>query len=118
MDWRNRSDTGNCRLCPADQEVPLDEGVRAETLVQLAREQQVSIGGDRSSAEVDAKLGIEREANRARCRVTHGMMPSGPARSRREPHLLRVLHDYGPIRSPLSERAEFRSVALQITPRR
>jgi len=81
-------------------EVPLDEGVKAETFVQLAREQQPSIGGDRGSAELDAKLGIEREANRARCRVTHGMMPSGPARSRPEPHFLRVLRDYGLIRSP------------------
>src|SRR5207249_11104723 len=28
-------------------EVPFDEGVKAETFVQLAREQQPSIGGDR-----------------------------------------------------------------------
>ena len=42
----------------------LDQRAQAEPLVQLAREQQPSIGGDRSAAELDAKLGIEREANR------------------------------------------------------
>jgi hypothetical protein len=83
------------------REVPLDQGVKAETFVQLAREQQPGIGGDGGSAELDAKLRIEREPNRARCRVTHWMMPSGPARSRREPPFLRVLRDYGPIRLPL-----------------
>ena len=93
-------------------EVLLDEGVKAETFVQLAREQQPSIGGDRGSAELDAKLGIEREANRARCRVTHGMMPSGPARSRREPHFLRVLRDYGLIRSPLKTKMWVRSLII------
>jgi hypothetical protein len=38
-------------------EVPLDQGVKAETFVQLAQEQQPSIGGDRGFAELDAKLG-------------------------------------------------------------
>ena len=51
--------------------VPLDQGVKAETFVQLAREQQPSIGGDRSGAELDAKLGIEREAKRTRRCVIH-----------------------------------------------
>ena len=46
-------------------EVLLDQGVKAETFVQRAREQQPGIGGDRGAAELDAKLGIEREANRA-----------------------------------------------------
>ena len=49
----------------------LDQGVKSKLIVQLAREQQPSIGGDRGAAELDAKLGIEREANRASCRVTH-----------------------------------------------
>jgi hypothetical protein len=71
-------------------EVPFDQSIKAETFVQRAREQQPGIGGDRCAAELDAKLGIEREANRARRRVTHWMMPSAPARSRREPHFLRV----------------------------
>jgi hypothetical protein len=31
--------------------------------------------------ELDADLGIEREANRARFRVTHWVVPSVPARS-------------------------------------
>jgi hypothetical protein len=39
--------------------------------------------------ELDAELGVEREANRARCRVTHWMMPSAPARHSRNPHFLR-----------------------------
>jgi hypothetical protein len=52
-------------------EVMLDQRVKAEPFVHLAREQQPSIGSDRRSPELDAKLQIEREANRARCRVTH-----------------------------------------------
>src|SRR2546426_9862796 len=71
-------------------EVPFDQGVQAETFIQRAREQQPGIGGDRGAAELDPKLGIEREANRARCCVTHWMMPSAPARRRREPNFLRV----------------------------
>src|SRR2546426_8493086 len=31
----------------------------------------------------------------ARCRVTHWMMPSAPARHPRNPHFLRALSDYG-----------------------
>ena len=70
--------------------MPFDQGSKAETFVQLTREEQPSIGGDRCSAELDAKLRVEREANRARFRVTHWKMPSAPARSRRAPHFLRV----------------------------
>jgi hypothetical protein len=60
----------DCVRC-ADQRGPLDQGVKAETFVQLAREQQPSIGGHRGSAELDAKLRVEREANRARVHVTY-----------------------------------------------
>src|SRR5712664_3104319 len=90
----------------------LDQRAQAEPLVQLAREQQPSIGGHRGSSELDAKLGIEREANRARCRVTHWVVPSAPARSPREPRFLRVLHDYGPVRSAFKSKmwAEWRLV--------
>jgi hypothetical protein len=35
-------------------EVPLDQGVKAQTFIQLAREQQPGIGGDRGTAELDA----------------------------------------------------------------
>jgi len=49
----------------------LDQRAQAEPLVQLAREQQPSIGCDRDAAELDAQLGIEREANRSRFCVTH-----------------------------------------------
>jgi hypothetical protein len=59
-------------------ELSLDQRTHAEALVQLAREKQSSIGGNARSAELDTKLGIEREANRARFRVTHWMMPSAP----------------------------------------
>src|SRR2546427_6819085 len=78
----------------------LDQRAQAEALVQLAREQEPSIGGHRGSSELDAQLRIDREANRARCRVTHWVVPSASARSRREPRLLRVLSDYGQVRSP------------------
>ena len=80
-------------------EVPFDQSIKAETFVQRAREQQPGIGGDCCAAELDAKLGIEREANRARCRVTHWVVPSASARNPREPRFLRVLSDYGPLRS-------------------
>jgi hypothetical protein len=53
----------------------------------------------RGSPELDAELRIEREANRARCRVTHWMVPSASARSPREPRFLRVLSDYDVARS-------------------
>ena len=39
--------------------------------------------------------------NLARCRVTHRVVASASARSPREPRFLRVLSDYGLIRSPL-----------------
>ena len=65
-------------------EVSFDQRIQAEAFVQLAREQEPCVGGHRGAAELDAKLAIEREAKRARCRVTHWVMPSGPARSRRE----------------------------------
>ena len=43
---------------PRIREVSLDQGAQAETLVQLTREEQPGIGGDRCSAELDAKLGL------------------------------------------------------------
>ena len=49
---------------PRISQVLLDQRAQTEALVQLAREQQPHIGGDGSAAELDAKLGIEREANR------------------------------------------------------
>src|SRR5260370_29025401 len=101
MEWRKRSGRGNWRLYPVrgSLQMALDQRAQAEPVVQLAREQQPSIGGHRGSSELDAQLGIEREANRARCRVTHWVVPSAPARSPREPRFMRALSDYGPLRS-------------------
>ncbi len=82
-------------------EMSFDQRVQAEAFVQLAREQQPSIRGNRGSAELDAKLGVEREAKQTRCCVTHWMMPSAPARRPKDPHFLRVLSDYGAVHSPL-----------------
>jgi len=65
-------------------EVLFDQGAQTKTFVHLTREQEAGIRGDRGSAELDAKLGIEREANRARSCVTHWMMPSAPARRLRD----------------------------------
>jgi len=62
-------------------EVMLDQRVKSKLIVQLAREQQPRIRGHRGAAELDAKLGIEREPNRATCRVTHWVVPSASARS-------------------------------------
>ena len=64
----------------------LDQRTQAEALIQLAGQQQSGVGGDRGASQLDAKLGIEREANRARRRVTHWMMPSTPARHPRSPN--------------------------------
>src|SRR2546425_10485838 len=63
MDWRKRSESANCRLRPLRGvgEVSLDERAEAEVVVQLTRQQQSSIGGDRRAPELDAKLGVERE---------------------------------------------------------
>src|SRR5437773_10224674 len=99
MDWRKRSESANCRLRPLRGSVRCR--AESEVLVQLTRQQQSSIGGDRRAPELDAKLGVEREANRTRFRVTHWMMPSAPARHPRNPHFLRALSDYGLVRSPL-----------------
>jgi len=79
----------------------LDERAQAEAFVQLARQKQPRIGRDRGTAELDAKLRVEREANRARFRVTHWMMPSAPARHPRLRHFLRALSDYGSVDSAL-----------------
>jgi hypothetical protein len=48
-------------------EMSLDQGIKSEAFVQLAREQEPGVGGHRGAVELDVKLGIEREANRARC---------------------------------------------------
>src|SRR5437899_2287418 len=76
----------------------LDQRTQAEALVQLAREQEPSIRGHCGSSELDAELRIEREANRARCRVTHWVVPSASARSPREPRFLRASSDYDPAK--------------------
>ena len=75
--------------------------IMLEPFVQLARERQPGLGRYRCTLKLDTELGVERDANPVRFHVTHWMMPSGPARSPREPHFLRVLRDYGLIRSPL-----------------
>ena len=79
MDWRKRSGSGNCRLYPVRASVrrPVDQCAQPQALVQLAREEQAGIGGDGGSVELDPKLGVEREANRARCRVTHWVVKCG-----------------------------------------
>ncbi len=59
----------------------LDQRVQAEALVQLAWEQQPSIGSDRGSLELDAELRIEREANRQMSRHPLG----GALRASEEP---------------------------------
>jgi hypothetical protein len=100
------------------REVSLDQGIKPEAFVQLTREQQPGIGGDGGSPELDAQLGVEREANRADFRVTHWMMPSGPARSRREPHFLRVLRDYGLVRSSLKTGMRAKSLRIHRSCRR
>ena len=87
-------------------EVMLDQGVKSKLFVQLAWEQQPSIGSDRRSPELDSKLRIEREANRGRSRVTHWMMPSPPARHYRSPHFPRALSDYALRNSPLKTKMQ------------
>ena len=63
------------------REVSLDERAQAEPLVQLTQQQQPGIGGHRRAPEFHAKVGVEREANRARFRVTYRAVPSAPARN-------------------------------------
>ena len=46
-------------------EVSADQHAQAEVLVQLAGQQQPGVGAHRCATELDAQLGIEREANRA-----------------------------------------------------
>ena len=62
-------------------EVSLDERAQTEALVQLARQQEPGIGGHRGAPELYAELGVERELDRARFRVTHRVVPSAPARN-------------------------------------
>src|SRR5712691_725243 len=106
MDWRKRSGRGNWELRPVRGSVRcrFDQRAQAEVLVQLARQQQPGVGGHRRAAEFDAKLGIEREVNRARFRVTHWVVPSSPARSPREPRRLRTLRNYRLARSPFKSK--------------
>jgi len=65
-------------LTVASAEVSFDQRAQAKALVQLAGQQQPGVGG---APELDADLGVERGANRARFRVTHWVVPSEPARS-------------------------------------
>jgi hypothetical protein len=44
-------------------EMSLDQAAQAESLVQLAWHQHPSVGGHRRTPELDAELGVEREAN-------------------------------------------------------
>src|SRR5215831_19940464 len=69
-------------------EVSLDQRTQAEAFVQLARKQQARVGRDGGATELDAKLGIEREPNRGRCRVTHWMMPSATREAPQKPAFL------------------------------
>src|SRR5262245_16820290 len=62
-------------------EVAFDQLGQAEALVQLAGQQQSSVRGHRRAPELDAKLRVEREPDRARLRVTHRAVPSAPARN-------------------------------------
>lgn len=78
-----------------------DQRAHAEAFVQLAREKQSRIGRDRGTAELDAKLRIERELDRTRFRVTHWMMPSAPARPPGNLRFSRALNNYGPVDSAL-----------------
>src|SRR5215831_7594185 len=98
---------------PGIAEVALDQRTHAEALVEFAREQEASIGRDRGATELDAKLGIEREANRARFGFTHWMMPSAPARHPRNPHFLRALSDYGAVGSLLKTKMRVSEVKLE-----
>src|SRR5216117_754123 len=82
----------------------LDQCAQAKALVQLARQQQPGVGSHRRAAELDPKLGIEREANRASFCVTHWVVPSAPARSPREPRFMRALSNYRPVCSPFKSK--------------
>ncbi len=90
-------------------EVSFDQRVQTKAFVQLAREQEAGIGGHRGPPELDAELGVEREANRARFRVTHWVVPSASVRSPREPRFLRVLSDYDPARSVFKSKMRVQS---------
>jgi len=46
-------------------EMSIDQGAQTETFVQLAREQQPSIGRHRRAPELNTELRVEREADRA-----------------------------------------------------
>src|SRR5262249_20467644 len=90
MDWRNRSRRGNWALRPVRGSVRCRSisALTPRALVQLTWKKQTSIGGDCRPTELDAKLGIEREANRIRCRVTHWMMPSATREAPQKPAFL------------------------------
>src|SRR3990172_1943880 len=81
--------------CAVIDEVSFDQGAQAEAFVQFVRDQDAGIGGHRRAPDLDAQLRIEREANRARCRATHWVVPSASARSPREPRFLLAVGDYG-----------------------
>src|SRR5437870_9531165 len=85
-------------------QMALDQCAQAKALVQLARQQQPGVGSHRRAAELDPKLGIEREANRASFCVTHWVVPSAPARSPREPRFMRALSNYRPVCSPFKSK--------------
>jgi len=64
-----------------------DQRAQTEVLVQLAGQQQPGAGGHRGTPELDAELGVEREAKLARCRVTHcWVVPSMRAEEPQDPH--------------------------------
>src|SRR3989442_8867575 len=99
-----------CGSAPGIGEVALDERAEAELLVQRTRPQQPGVGGDCRAPELDPKLGVERELDRVRCGVTHWVVPSASARSRREPRFLRVLRDYGLVRSAFKSKMWVKSL--------
>ena len=79
----------------------LDQGAQAEPLVQLAGRQQPGIQGHRGAPELNAELGVEREGTQARCRVTHRVEPSEPARSLGGRGFSRQLSHATSLRSPV-----------------
>ena len=77
--------------------------------------QETRIGRDRGTAELDAQLRVEREANRVGFSVTRWMMPSRTSEAPQKPAFSGALSDYGPVASPLKMKMQVKKPSGGVT---
>ena len=107
-------------LAPRIGDVLRDQVADAQSLVQLAYEDEPAVGGDPRALELDAEPGVKRELKGLVLCVTHRMRTSAASPSRSNPHRSRRSTHLHSLRSVVTSeiRAEFSSSSPASSQRR